>query len=117
MKPSQLSPGDLIRCSVTNSRWHFGIVRKVDGDFVELEYFWGAVESVPLERVILFHDFLDSRDRKLSLERTALCEAFLGGPVYRLREERVRKIEAVLRRHGIDFDPKHWPKPERKSTR
>ena len=53
MKPSQLNPGDLIRYSVTNSRWHFGTVREVDGDSVELEYFWGAVESVPLESVTL----------------------------------------------------------------
>lgn len=112
MKPSQLCPGDLIRHAVTNNRWHLGVVREVDGDSVELEYFWGAVESVPLESVTLFRDYLDSRERVLSLERTALCEAFFGEPLNRLREERFRKIESVLRQHGIDFEPKHWAKPE-----
>lgn len=112
MKPSQPSPGDLVRYSVTNSRWHFGVVREVDGDSVELEYSWGAVESVPLEQVTLFRDYLDSRERVLSLERTALCEAFFGKPLNRLRDDRFQKIEAALRQHGIDFDPKHWPKPE-----
>lgn len=112
MKPSQLSPGDLVRYSVTNSRWYFGIVREVDGDSVELEYSWGAVESVPLGQVALFRDYLDSRERVLSLERTALCEAFFGNPLYRMRDDRFQRIESSLRQHGIDFAPKHWPKPE-----
>jgi hypothetical protein len=112
MKPSHLNSGDLVRYSVTNSRWHFGVVREVDGDSVELEYFWGAVDSVPLEQVMLFRDYLDSRERVLSLKRTALCEAFFGNPLYRLRDDRFQKIETVLRQHGIDFDPKRWPKPE-----
>ena len=38
----------------------------MDGDSVELEYFWGAVESVLLEQVTLFRDYLDSRERVLS---------------------------------------------------
>ena len=112
MKPSQLSPGDLVRYSVTNSRWHFGIVREVDGDSVELEFFWGAVESVPLDQVAIFRDYLDSRERVLSLERTALCEAFFRLPLHRLSGDRFQRIEAALRQHGIDFNPKHWPKPE-----
>jgi hypothetical protein len=112
MRAAQLTPGDLVRYTATNSRWHFGVVRGVDGDLVEVEFFWGSREDVPLEHVTPFRDYLDSRERKLSLKRTALCEAFFGDPLYRLRRERVQKIQATLRQHGLDFHPKHWPTPD-----
>src|SRR5947209_4844866 len=99
MPPTDLNPGDLVRYAVTNTRWHLAVLRSVDGTSVELEFFWGSVATVPLERV-------------LSLERTAFCEAFFGDPLLRLRGERFRAIETVLRQHGIAFDPKQWPTPD-----
>jgi hypothetical protein len=57
-------------------------------------------------------DYLDTRDRVLSLTRTAFCEAFFGDSLQRMRDGRFRTIETTLRKHGIDFSPKQWPKPD-----
>jgi hypothetical protein len=72
-----LAPGELIRYEATTLRWHLGVVRRVDGDTVEIEFFRRATESVPLDRVTRFADYLDSRGRVLSLTRTAFCEESL----------------------------------------
>jgi hypothetical protein len=79
---------------------------------VQVEFWWGDVESVPLERVVLFRDYLDSRQHVFSLRRTQLCEAFFNNPLYRLREERVRKIQGAMREHGVAFRPNRWPTPD-----
>jgi hypothetical protein len=46
------------------------------------------------------------------LKRTQLCKAFFNEPLSHLREERVRKIQATFRRHGLTFRPTSWPKPK-----
>ena len=112
MRSPSLTPGDMVRYQATTARWHLGVVRQVDGEFVEVEFEWGDVESVPLEQVVLFRDFLDSRERVLSLKRTQLCEAFFNEPLYRLREERVQKIQEAMREHGVAFKPSRWPTPD-----
>ena len=112
MQHRDLVPGDLIWYEATTQRWHLGVVRQVDGDTVEIEFFCQATESVPLDRVTRFADYLDSRGRVLSLTRTAFCEAFFGEPLQRMREERFCTIETTLRKHGINFTPKQWPKPD-----
>jgi hypothetical protein len=78
MKASPLTPGELVRYQATTARWHLGIVRDVDGEVAEVEFFWGSRQSVPLDQLIRFQDYLDTRSRVLSLKRTALCEAFFG---------------------------------------
>jgi hypothetical protein len=112
MNQPLLAPGDLIRYEATTTRWHLGVVREVDNESVEAESFWGDCQRVPLEQVTKFRDYLDSRQRTLSLKRTALCEAFFGDPLYRLREERLRKIQTTLQSHGLAFYPKDWPTPD-----
>src|SRR5438128_2682801 len=111
MSSFPLTPGDLVRYQATTARWHFGIVREVDGEVVDVEFFWGDRLSVPFGQVIRFQDYLDTRERVLSLKRTALCEAFFGDPLHRLREERVRKIQGTLRQFGLSFRPERWPTP------
>jgi hypothetical protein len=78
---------------------------------VDVEFFWDDRKSVSPEQLIRFHDYLDTRERVLSLKRTALCEAFFGDPLLRLREERVRKIQKTLRQFGLSFHPDRWPAP------
>jgi hypothetical protein len=111
MRPSLLTVGDLVRYQATTARWHLGIVREVDGDVAEVEFFCGDRHSVPVEQLIRFQDYLGARQRVLSLKRTALCEAFFGEPLHRLREERVRKIQKTLRHFGLSFHPEQWPMP------
>src|SRR4051794_32136122 len=111
MSPSPLVRGDLVRYQATTTRWHFGIVRDVDGAAVDVEFFWDERQTVPLEQLIRFQDYLDARERVLSLKRTALCEAFFGDPLRRLREERVCKIQGTLRQFGLCFRPERWPTP------
>jgi len=111
MKAAPLTPGDLVRYQATTARWHLGIVREVDGRMADVEFFWGERQSVPLGELIGFRNYLDDRDRVLSLKRTALCEAFFGDSLYRLRHERVRKIQKTLREFGLSFHPKRWPTP------
>jgi hypothetical protein len=108
---SSLTPGDLARYQATTARWHLAIVREVDGDVAEVEFFWGQRQSVSLEQLFRFQDYLDTRERVLSLKRTALCEAFFGDPLHRLREERVRKLQGTLRQFGLSFRPEQWPTP------
>ena len=108
MSRPAITPGDMVRYQATTARWYLGVVRQVDGDCVEVEFGWGNVESVPLDHVALFRDYLDSRKGVLSLKRTQLCEAFFNIPLYRLREERVRKIQGALREHGVAFRPARW---------
>ena len=112
MRQSTLTSGDLVRYQATTARWHLGIVRKVDDHFVEVEFFWGGILKVPLEQARLFRDYLDGRQRVLSLRRTELCKAFFNEPLHRLRKERVRKIKVILRRYGLAFWPKDWPTPD-----
>jgi hypothetical protein len=111
MSPPPLTPGELVRYPVTSARWHLAEVRRVDRYAVEVEFFWGEKDDVPLAQVERFHDFLGAR-RVLSLKRTDLCRAFFNKPLARLREERVRKIQATLRRHGLTFRPTSWPTPK-----
>src|SRR5436309_1845752 len=111
MSATTLTPGDLVRYQATTARWHLGIVRAVDDGTADVEFFWGDRQSVPLEQLIRFHDYLDTRERVLSLKRTALCEAFFGDPLHRLREERIRKIQRTLRQFGMSFRPERWPTP------
>ncbi len=49
---------------------------------VELDYFWGEREHVPLERVIVFRDFLAARQRAFSVKRKDMCKAFFNEPLY-----------------------------------
>ena len=109
MTPHQLTPGDLIRYDATTTRWYLGVVCQVGGDSVELEFFWHARKAVRLEQVTLFRDFLGLRQRVFSLKRKDLSTAFFNTPLYRLREDRVRKIQETLRHHGLAFHPKEWP--------
>src|SRR5262245_27449942 len=111
MSSSPLTPGDLVRYQATTARWHFGIVREVNGEVAEVEFFWSERQSVSLAQLIRFQDYLDTRTKVLSLKRTALCEAFFGDPLHRLREERVRKIQGTLRQFGLSFRPERWPTP------
>jgi hypothetical protein len=111
MSPQQLSPGDLVRYQATTSRWHLAVVRRVGDETVEIEFFWDGCEEVPLGPVVPFRDFLDSRERVLSVKRTDLCKAFFNKPFSRLREERLRIIQDTLRKHGLAFSPKRWPTP------
>jgi hypothetical protein len=102
----------LIRYDATTSRWHLGIVRQVDNGLVELEFFWGEREHVPLEQVTLFRDYLAARQRVFSLKRNDLCTAFFNKPLYRLTADRVRTIKEALRKHGLAFQPSEWPTPD-----
>jgi len=107
-----LPRGSLIRYKAAAGRWHLGLVRHANGDSVEVEFFWGADQTVPLDRIKLFRDYLALRKRVLSLTRADLCSAFFNNPLFRLREDRVKKIHATLHQHGFDFQPTHWPSPE-----
>lgn len=108
----QLTPGDLIRYDATTSRWYLGVVRQVDNGLVELEFFWGKRERVPLEQVVLFRDYLAARQRVFSVKRTDLCKAFFNERLYRLRADRVRTIRKELCKHGLAFQPSEWPTPD-----
>ena len=112
MSPPPLTPGELVRYPATSARWYFAVVRQVDGDTVEVEFFWEETDAVPLAQVERFHDFLDGRKRVLSLKRTQLCEAFFKKPLSHLHKDRVQTIQNALRRHGLSFQPTSWPKPK-----
>jgi len=112
MSSHQLTPGDLIRYGATTTRWHLGVVRQVNKGLVELEFFWGETERVPLERVRLFRDYLTERQSGFSLKRKALCTAFFNEPLYRLRTDRFQTIQEALRKHGLAFQPSEWPTPD-----
>lgn len=111
MSSSPLAPGDLVRYQATTTRWHLGIVREVDGEVAEVEFFWGERLSVSLEQIVRFRDYLDTRSRVLSLKRTVLCEVFFGDPLHRMRGQRVRTIQETLRQFGVSFRPERWPTP------
>jgi hypothetical protein len=108
MIPHQLTPGDLIRYGAATSRWYLGVIRRVDSGSVELEFFWGKREHVPLEQVVLFRDYLAARQRVFSVRRNDLCRAFFNEPLYRLRADRVHAIRKALHKHGLVFQPSEW---------
>lgn len=113
MATSPLTDGELVRYQATK-RWHVAVVRAVDGEHVEVEFFWGGRERVEADRVERFRDHLADRSRALSLERAELCRAFFNKPLTRLRGPRVRTIQQTLRRHGCSFEPVNWPRPNTK---
>lgn len=112
MISSQLTSGDLIRYDATTSRWHLGIVRRVDNGSVELEFFWRARKHVSSDQVVLFADYLAARQRVFSLKRNDLCRAFFNEPLYRLRSDRLQTMKKALLKHGLTFQPLEWPAPD-----
>lgn len=104
-------PGELVRYQATTAKWYFGTFRRSNGNHVEVKFFWGDTELLPQEAVQRFRDFLDSRQRVLSLTRMQLCNAFFGDPLLRLNKKRAKRIKESLRRHGLAFEPADWPSP------
>jgi len=100
--------GDLVRYEENTVRWYFALARRVDVDSIEVEYFWGERERVPTERVRTIDDYLRSRQRVLSLSRTALLNSWFGESFERLTEIRRSQIQKTLRKHGISFSDDGW---------
>ena len=120
MIPHQLASGDLIRYGATRSRWHFGIVREVDGDPSNWSSSGETAKHVPLEQVTLFRDFLDRCvGRVLSLEADGLCEAFFGKPALPIAgSERFRTMKrGGASKHGIGFPPAELAHARKRGSR
>ena len=104
----ELQPGMLVRYDETTNRWFVAVVRQVIEDKVELEYLSGNRETVPAWRVTPFLDYLQSRGRVLSLKRDDLCYVFYTLVLVRLSQNRIKKIQKLLRSHGLRFSPDEW---------
>ena len=106
------APGTLVRYRETTTRWYFAVVRNAKPDAIEIELFWGGRKEVPQERLESFAEFMAERTRTLSMDRSQLCQCFFNEDLLRLRGGRLKKMQAVLRKHGYAFSPAQWPSPE-----
>lgn len=106
----KLDAGQLVRFKETTSRWYFARVRRVRDEEVELAFFDG---SKPIwsafDQIETVEDFLGQRERTFSRTREQLTEFFYARGLQRLRAERFREMQKVLRKAGIAFHPETWP--------
>ncbi|MBI4524537.1 MAG: hypothetical protein HY695_12085 [Deltaproteobacteria bacterium] len=116
MKEIDLAQGQVVLWEVTTARRYLAIVRRVDSEFAELDFFWGGRKSVRTVELRPFVAYLDERDknsrRVFSVKRSTLCEMFFNRPLRRLRPKPARTIRNALRKHGLRYDPEEWPKPD-----
>lgn len=106
----RLTSGQLVRFFETTTRWYFARVRRVREKDVELAFFDGTRPMrVSRERVGTFDTFFDGRERVWSIERSRLTAIFYAREIERLRTEKLREMQRVLRKAGIAFEPDTWP--------
>ena len=107
--PALPAPGTLVRYRQTTSRWYFAIVLDAKPNAIDIELFWGEQTKVPVDQVQPFAEFMAERSKSLFMDRSQLCQRFFGEDLLRLREDRLRKMQGVLRKHGYSFSPEDWP--------
>ncbi len=105
-------PGTLVRYRETATHWYFAVVRSAKPEAIGIELFWGARMSVPPEQVQPFAEFMAARTKALFMDRSQLCRLFFDEDLLRLRKDKLRKMQSVLRKHGYLFSPKRWPTPD-----
>ena len=109
MAEGPLRPGDAVRYDETTTRWFLAkICQVLNDDVVEVEYLNGHREEVDAAKVTPFTQYLQSRDRVLSLKRDDLCFVFYFETFDRLRKDRIDAMQAFLRDHAVRFSPEVW---------
>jgi hypothetical protein len=104
--------GAFVRYLETTTRWYFAVVRAAESDEIAIELFWGERMRVPAEQVQPVADLMASRTRSLSMNRSQLCQRFFGQDLLNLRQDRLKRMQSILRKHGYLFDPPaRWPSP------
>jgi hypothetical protein len=107
--PEFPAPGTLVRYRQTTTRWYFAVVRSAKPNVIGIELFWGEQAKVPPDQVQPFAEFMAERRKSLFMDRSQLCRCFFGEDLLRLREDRRKKMQSVLRKHGYSFSPEEWP--------
>ena len=107
--PALPAPGTLVRYRQTTSRWYLAIVRDAKPNAIGIELFWGEQTKVSPDQIQPFAEFMAERSKSLFMDRSQLCQRFFGEDLLRLREDRLRKMQGVLRKHGYSFSPEDWP--------
>jgi hypothetical protein len=105
---TELQLGTLVRYAETTSRWFLGVVTEVVEDGVEVEYLSGRRETVEPGDVEPFVPFLARRTKKLWLSRESLAYVMFQAELFRLRPDRVERMQKLLHAHGVQFYPKDW---------
>lgn len=105
------APGTLVRYLETGTRWYFALVRSVRPEQIAIDLFWGERKKVPPERIQPFAEFMATRTKSLFMDRRQLCQLFFAEDLLRLRKDRLKKMQAVLRKHGYSFTPDQWSAP------
>jgi hypothetical protein len=103
------APGTLVRHCETTTRWYFALVRSAKPNGIGIELFWGVQRKVPPDHVQPFAEFMAERSKSLFMDRRQLCHCFFNEDLLRLREDRLKKMQSALRKHGYSFTPEQWP--------
>jgi hypothetical protein len=106
-----LKPGTLVRYTETTARWYLAVVRAATATSVTLDFFWDRSDTVALESVEPFEQFLANRSKVFSVERSKLCQIFFDDELLRLRKERLKLMQKTLLSHGCAWDPEDWDTP------
>ena len=107
--PSLPPPGTLVRYRQTTIRWYLAIVRDAKPNAIGIELFWGKQTNVSPDQIQPFDEFMAQRRKSLFMDRSQLCQCFFGEALLRLRVNRLRKMQRVLRKYGYSFSPEDWP--------
>ena len=102
-------PGTLVRYLETTTRWYFAIVRSSKPNEIGIKLFWGEQRHVVPAEVQPFKTFMEARTKSLFLDRSDLCQRFFGADLLRLREDKLKRMQSTLRKHGYSFVPAEWP--------
>lgn len=102
-------PGTLVRYRETTTRWYFAVVRSAKPNAIGIDLFWDEQRNVAPDQVQPFAEFMGNRRKSLFMDRSQLCRCFFDEDLLRLREDRLKKMQGVLRKHGYSFTPEQWP--------